>query len=72
MDFKRKHKVSNRPRRVPSAVRIAAQKIVVKTKGVNPISKVTHKVKLPKIIKPTAGTSEGSTSKTKAPSMPKN
>ena len=50
VDPKCKPKASNRPRWVPSAARIVAQKLVVKTKGLKPSS--TLKVKLPKVTKP--------------------
>ena len=50
VDPKRKSKASNRPGRVPSAAHIAAQKLVVKTKGLKP--SLTLKVKLPKVTKP--------------------
>ena len=72
MDSERKQKVSSRPGRVPLAAHIAAQKIVVKTKGTKPKHKSTQKVESPKIGKPTVSTSEGGTSKTATPSMPKN
>ena len=50
VDPKRKQKFSSRPGRVPSAARIVAQKLVVKTKGLKQSS--TLKVKLPKVTKP--------------------
>ena len=70
MDSKWKQKISCRPGHVPSAAHIAAQKIVVKTKGTKP--KSTLKVEPPKLSKPTVSSTEGSMSNTSTPSTSKN
>ena len=66
VDLKCKQKVSSRPGRIPSVACIAAQKIVMKTKGAKP--KPTLKVEPSKLIKSTKSITDASNHSTQIPS----